>query len=399
MSLSIRTVVSMVALLLALPCPTLTAGSANERIKSATAGTAARKVYSSPIRPVLSGNSPFRLKPYKSRRAFEPRYLWKDATNTLRDFNEKTFTRGLLILKNDQVVLEQYFAGADRKTLFPSYSVGKSFTSTLVGIALNEGYIKSVDEKLTVYLPALTGGPYDGATIKDALQMLAGVPFEEGTYDAADPTNPFSRVMKQSVVEQRYRFVEAANTLKRATEPGSKFTYSTMDTCLLGWLVENATGMRLSHYLQERLWRPAGMDRDAALTLDGPPEIGREFGGGGVLATLRDFGRFGLVALHQGQINGKQIVSEQWFREATTPDRPAIDFGKLYPGYPYGYGYQWWILPNGDFAAMGVKGQFIHISPAANVVIVKLSDWPSAWDTDLEQETAAFFHTVLAALK
>ena len=141
------------------------------------------------------------------------------------------------------------------------------------------------------------------------------------------------------------------------------------------------------------------MERNAVFALDGSPEVGREFGGGGVRATLRDYGRFGLLALHAGRLNGKQIVSEKWFRAAITPDRPAIEFGKLYPGYPYGYGYQWWVLPNGDFAAMGVKGQFIHVSPKNSVVIVKLSDWPTPWDPDLEKETAAFFEAVINGLR
>ncbi len=306
-----------------------------------------------PTRMVHAGQQVWRLP--AAERGLPPHftYRWQGKTYSLNDFNQRTRSNALLILKHGAVVHESYFNGALPSTRFISFSTAKSVTSTLVGIALADGLITSLDDPLTQYLPALTGSAYDGVTIREALQMTSGVQWDEESYDWSDTTKPLVRNWLGAYVEQRYRLVAGANGLPRANPPGKHFNYSTMEASILGWLVENASHQRLAEFMEENLWRPAGMESDAAWVLDGPPSVGREMAGGGLLATLRDFGRFGLLMARGGMANGHRIVPSEWVRAATRPDSQAVDYGKLYPKYPLGYGYQWWLLPNGAFRGTG----------------------------------------------
>jgi CubicO group peptidase (beta-lactamase class C family) len=329
---------------------------------------------------------------------FDIRYEWQGETYGIDEFNERTQTNALLILKDGKIVREIYRNDSTPETRFISFSTGKSFTSTLVGMAIEDGYIESVDEQLTKYLPGLIGSAYDGVTIKDALQMASGVEWNESSYDFSDMAMPLPRHWEMSMVQHRYRYVEGANELPRVHEPGTHYNYNTLETCLLGWLVENATGRRLTTYMEERLWHPAGMEFDAAWMIDGPEEVGRELAGGMLAASLRDYGRYGLLMMRGGKSGDRQIVSPEWVTEATTPDREAVDYGNLYEGYPLGYGYQWWLFPNGRFEGQGVYGQFVYVAPEDDVVIIKLSYWPDAWVEELEYESYAFFEAAIAAL-
>jgi CubicO group peptidase (beta-lactamase class C family) len=155
----------------------------------------------------------------------------------------------------------------------------------------------------------------------------------------------------------------------------------------------------MTQYFEERLWQPAGMEFKASWIIDGPEPIGREMAGGMLAASLRDYGRFGLMMSNGGKLNGKQHVSEEWVQAATTADREAVDYGNLYADYPLGYGYQWWLLPNGHFEAQGVYGQLIYVAPEDDVVIVKLSYWPDAWVDAMEYESYTFFNAVIEALQ
>jgi len=278
-----------------------------------------------------------------------------------------------------------------------SFSTGKSITSSLVGMAIEDGFIESVDEPLTAYLPGLIGSAYEDVSIKEALQMSSGVAWDEG-YDFSDLEAPLAYHMENAMVQQRYRIVEAANSLTRAHPPGSKYNYNTLETCILGWLVETATKQRLAGYMEQRFWQPAGMEFDASWMLDGPEDIGREMAGGLLAASLRDYGRFALMMLNGGKAGNQQILSQAWVREAVSVNSEAVAYGNLYDGYPLGYGYQWWLFPKGDFEAQGVFGQFIYVSPEEELVIVKLSGWEEAWINDLEQETYAFIDAVKQAL-
>ncbi len=362
----------------------------------------ARKLQSAqtvfPFRVVHHGDDLWKLPAAEAASAFAPVYAWKGRTYGLGEFNERTHTSAMLILKDGKIVHETYLAGASPETLFFGYSLSKSFTSTLVGMALEDGSLGSLDERLSHYLPTLACGAYEGVTIRDALQMLSGVEFMPGHFSWTDESIPAARVYQSSLVNQRYRYIEGANSLKRAYPIRSKFSYCDMDAALLGGVLENATRQRLATYMEERLWKPAGMEADAVWILDGPPEIGREVAALSFAATLRDYGRFGLLALQRGNVRGKQLVSPDWFQSATTPGRRAVEFGQLSENYPLGYGYYWWLLPNGAFTGQGAFGHFIYVVPQANVVIVKHSHWPKEWDDELEMEMYSFCDGVVRAL-
>lgn len=330
---------------------------------------------------------------------FEIHYEWEGESYGIEDFNERTNSNALLILKNGAIVKEIYRNGSEADTKFISWSTAKSFTSTMVGIAVEDGYIDSVEEALTNYLPALLGSAYEGVSIKNTLQMSSGVEWDESSYDFRDLSKPLAYQWENSIVQHRYRFIEGANSLLQSIQPGSKFNYSTMDSSILGWLVENSTGKRLASYMEERLWHPAGMEFDAVWLLDGPEEIGREMAGGMLAASLRDFGRYGLLMLNNGRSGERQVISENWVREATSADEEAVSYGALYEGYPLGYGYQWWLFPDGNFEAQGLFGQLLYIAPEENVVIVKLSAWPEGLVEEMEFESYAFFDAVVSTLK
>jgi CubicO group peptidase (beta-lactamase class C family) len=339
-----------------------------------------------PHRTVRPGNNLWKLKRSPKAKNFSAPYVIKGKTFDVADFFQRTLSSGLLILKNDQIVYERYMPGASKGTTFYSFSVEKGFKSILVGMAVDDRYIKSVNDRLTDYVPFLRGSAYDGVTIKNALQMLAGIDFDED-----------GKVHYETMAEQRYRFVDAAPALKRTSLIGKKFTYSTMNSMLLGLVVENATCKRQATYMEERFWKPAGMESHASWFLDGPPEIGREVSLG---ATLRDYGRFGLVLCHGGMVHGKRLVSSEWIKAATTPDSPAIDFGNLGEiDRKDAFGYFFWLLGNGRFATLGVYGQLIIVVPDQNLVMVKLSYWPQEFSQEMWNESRVFLDSAIQALE
>jgi hypothetical protein len=352
-----------------------------------------------PHRVALPGTNVLQLPAADNRDSFDVRYEWQGKTFSIDEFNERTQTNALLILKDGKVVLETYRNGTTPESRFISWSTGKSFVSTLVGMAIEDGYIDDVNDPLTKYLPALVGSAYEGVSIRDALQMASGVEWNEESYSFSDLSIPLNRGWEYSIVQHRHRFVEGANELPRAFPPGEKFNYNTLETCILGWLIENATQRRMTEYFQDRLWQPAGMEFKASWMLDGPETIGREMAGGMLAASLRDYGRFGLLMSNGGRSNGKQIVAADWVAAATTAAGDAVAYANLYEGYASGYGYQWWLFPNGHFEAQGIYGQLVYVAPEEGVVIVKLSYWPEPWIVEMELESYAFFNAVIDALE
>ncbi len=278
---------------------------------------------------------------------------------------EDNRTNALLIIKNGRIVTEIYRNRTSEKTRFMSWSMAKSITATLVGLALSEGRIASLDDPLTRYLPELKGGGYEGVTIRQTLQMRSGVDYEE-RYDFENP-GIAATVFEQVLVKNQARFADFAAGLKRKHKPGEVFEYKTIDTAVLGWLVERATGSNASTYLASRIWEPMGAEADGFFIMDGPPGVGREFTGAGYNATLRDYGRFGLLMLQDGVANGRRLVPAEWVREAAAPA-----LGQ--EGERGGYGYQWWTMSNSPaYYALGLQGQFIYVDPATQTVVVKLS--------------------------
>jgi hypothetical protein len=214
--------------------------------------------------------------------------------------------------------------------------------------------------------------------------MRSGVDYEE-RYDFGNPGTA-ARNHELALVKNVVRFADAARTIKGKNPPGAVFEYKTLDTAVLGWLLERVSGgSTVSAYTAQRLWEPLGAESDGFYIMDGPPGVGREFSGAGFNATLRDFARFGQMVLNEGVADGRRIVSADWIRESTHPTQARTT------GPRAGYGYQWWMAESPDaFQAIGLQGQFIYIDRATRTVIVKLSYFPPA-ETTAAEEAAAFF--------
>ncbi len=306
-------------------------------------------------------------------------YSFEGKTYTPEQFLERTFTNALLIMKDGRIVYETYRNNTNESTRFIAFSMTKSITSLLVGIALQEQRIKSIDDPITNYLPELKSGGYNGVTIRQILQMRSGVDYEE-RYDFGNP-GVAARNHEHALVLNVARFADPARTIKRKNPPGSVWEYKTLDTAVLGWLIERVSGgSTVAAYTAQRLWEPLGTEANGFYIMDGPPGVGREFSGAGFNATLRDFARIGQMVLNGGEANGHRIVSSQWLAESTRPTG----------GPGPGYGYQWWMGQRpGSFQAVGLQGQYIYVDPTSRTVVVKLSYFPPG-DMAADRETGAF---------
>lgn len=318
----------------------------------------------------------------RADRALAFTYEFRGERYTPEQFLERTYTNALLVMKDGRIVAEIYRNNTDERTRFIGWSMTKSITSILIGCALAERRIESLDDPVTRYLPELAEGGYDGVTIRQILQMRSGVNYEE-RYDFENP-GVAARNHERALVRNVARFADAARTIGRAHPPGTVWAYKTLDTAVLGWLLEKATGSTVSAYTAKCLWEPLGAEADGFYIMDGPPGEGREFSGAGFNATLRDYARIGQMMLNGGVADGRRIVSEEWVRESTRPAEPK--------GPWPGYGYQWWLVDGTvAFQAIGLQGQYIYVDPASRTVIVKLSHFPPGDNRALEEETAAFF--------
>ncbi len=295
-------------------------------------------------------------------------YPWQGETRRVAQFLEDTDTTGLVVVQDDAIVFEDYWRGNTAETRWISWSVGKSFVSALMGIAIAEGHITGVAEPVTRYVPELRGSGYDGVRIKDVLQMSSGVAWNEDYSSPGSDINRFGRTWALGKP-----FDAFVGTLRRERAPGTFNRYVSMDTQVLGMVLTRATGKTLSAYLEARIWQRIGAEADAYWITD---DAGMEFAAGGLNVTTRDYARFGRLYLNGGNWNGEQIVPAPWVHDSVTPDG-----SHLMPGdnplsdYPMGYGYQWWIPtdPDGEFAAIGVFNQFIYLYPRERLIIVKTS--------------------------
>ncbi len=315
-------------------------------------------------------------------------YNWQGQRYSTQQFLERTYTNALLVMKDGRVLSEVYRNATNEHSRFMGWSMTKSVTSVLVGCALAEGRIDSLDTPISRYLPELKGGGYEGVSIRQVMQMRSGVDYEE-RYDFEHPGRAASNHIA-ALVRNVARFADAARSLPRIHEPGSFFQYKTIDTAVLGWLIERVTQGSVAAYTARCLWEPLGAESDAFYIMDGPPGVGREFSGAGFNATLRDFARLGQMVLNGGVANGRRIVSADWIRESTRPSGPQGN-------QPGGYGLQWWVLGNtGTFAAIGLQGQYIYIDPSTRTVVVKLSYFPPGDNSALDAETQVFLRAVSA---
>lgn len=290
-----------------------------------------------------------------------------DIENTeLFDFLDRTNTTGFLVIKNNKIVFEKYYSGYDKSSIVTSFSVAKSFISTLVGIAYEEGLIKNLEEPIINYLPELKKSGFERASISDVLQMSSGINFTEGSYgNETDARKVFYKMfINQSSLDN------LISTYGSMFESGKEFYYSSINTHALAMLVKKVTNMEITSYLEQKIWIPLGMENDAYWTLD---NHGNEIGFMGLNATLRDFSKLGMLFLNKGNFNNNQVLSADWIDKAVNPDKEFLQPGNI--DNNWGYQYQWWIPKgnNGDFSAIGIWGQFIYVNPKENVVIVKTS--------------------------
>ena len=306
------------------------------------------------------------------------RYAYGGQQRTLDDYVRAMRIAGLIAVKADRVRLERYALGNDASSRWMSFSIAKSVTSLLFGAALQDGYFSSVDDRVVDYLPRLKGSGYDGVTIEQLLHMASGVQWNE---DYADPQSDVAQAPLGGLPMFAY-----LRTLPTAAQPGERFNYNTAETSVAGALLRAAIGNNLATYLEAKIWQPFGMEFDGSWMLDRPH--GEEVGGCCIQATLRDYARLGLFTLRDGvALDGTRIVPEGWIAKSVAPS-PAADH----------YGYFWWLLDGGRYAAIGIFGQMIWVDPERDIVIAMHSAWPQATGRDLGEHRLAFLAALADAL-
>jgi len=325
-------------------------------------------------RPLTVGGKPLENFRFESR----------DRTWDLYDFLSLNRVGGILVVKDGEVRFEKYLLGNSRQTRWMSMSVVKSITATLVGMAIKDGHIDSLDDPITRYLPQLRDSAYDGVTVRQLLQMASGVDWNE-TY--TDPSSDRRAMLEAQIGQQPGSILALMASLGRAAAPGERWNYSTGETQVVGALVAAATGRHVADYLSEKIWKPFGMEADANWWLESPD--GLEIGGSGLSATLRDYARFGLFMLDEGVIDGQATLPGGWVAEATS--------SKIIAGEPVEYGYMWWPLDQGAYAAIGIFGQFVYVNPGQRLVVAMWSAQPKPVGTDTIDEYD-FFNALAGAL-
>jgi CubicO group peptidase (beta-lactamase class C family) len=324
-------------------------------------------------------------------------YQYDGKINFLSELLTRTGTTGLLIAKDDTILYEEYFQGEQETDRHSQFSVTKSFVSAMIGMAIEDGLIDSIDDPITKYVPELKESGYNGTKIRDILTMSSGIQFTEDYGDLSSDVNRMSMTIATGG-----SLDEFALSLKKVREPGSYNNYVSVDTHVLGMMLVKVTGKTLSQMLEERIWKPIGMEHDGIWAIDGEE---MEVAMGGLQVSLRDMAKLGRLYLHQGNWNGKQIVPAKWVQDSVTPSAPHLmpGFDNPNSGTPYGYGFQWWTpsSPHGDFMASGIYHQFIYVDPTSGIVIAKTSANKHYTDKTkrLEKdETITAFQTISAAL-
>ena len=297
------------------------------------------------------------------------KYLFEGSKYDLEEGLAHFKTDGLIILHNNKIFYEEYWNGNNRYSKHISWSVAKSFLSALIGIAIDEGLINSIDDPTTKYLPEFKGTGYDGVKIKNLLQMSSGVAFNEDYADPNSDINKFGRATARGMP-----FKDFAKTLKNGREQGTYNHYVSIDTQVLAMILELVTNMPLREYLYKKIWNKIGMENEAYYITD---KTGMDLALGGLNATLRDYAKFGYLYLNNGNWLGEQIVPEQWVIDSHTPDASHLmpNAGDELSSSEWGYGYQWWVPgdPMTDYTAHGVYNQFVYVDPVSGVVIAKTS--------------------------
>ncbi|MGO4609912.1 serine hydrolase domain-containing protein [Variovorax sp. 2RAF20] len=304
-------------------------------------------------------------------------------TENFDAFLERHRMNAIVVMQDGKIVKETYRNGSGPATPFIGYSMSKSVIAMLIGIAIQEGRIKSVNDLIVQYLPELKGTGYDTVTVRNLLMMRAGTDWKE----IYTPGSELDRHRDQSLNEAKVYYEDYAFRAKPLLPPGTRFNYSTLDANLVGWLLERAVGMPLTSYMATRLWHPMGAEAGAYWVNQGPGQAQRPFYGAGMAASLRDWARIGQVALDDGRAQGAQLIPAAWMKESTSRlnEQP-------------GYGYFWWTMGDKGYGAIGVNGQAIYVQPATRTVIAVAGYWVGAVDDKLGAERTAFFEAIAASV-
>ncbi len=305
-----------------------------------------------PFKIIAKADKPF-IYPRIKNITLPEDFVYEGITYNTAKYLDSSYTQGFLFIQNDTIQYENYWSGQKEDIKHISWSMSKSYVSALFGIAMEEGYIKSIDQTVDEYLPELKGSGYDGVKIKDVLQMASGLKFDE---NYGDPKSDISRYWEGFVMGKSQDAF--ASTLVNQRPPGTYNEYVSINTHVLGMIIVKATGRSLTDYLEEKIWKPLGCEFDAYWLVDG---AGMEMALGGLNACLRDYAKIGRLYLNKGNWNGTQIVPASWVEQSASPG--------------IGYGYQWWIPDgnDGEYMAIGVFNQMIYVNPTTNTVIVKNS--------------------------
>ncbi len=342
--------------------------------------------------PVPRGDGPVRALP-EAPRPLPETFVHGGGEESVESYLDRSATTSLTVLKNGAITHESYRLGASPDELRISWSMAKSMLSTLIGIAVSEGDIASIDDPADRYAPALADGAYKGVSIRDLLHMASGVEFDEDYGDFFSDINEMGRVLALGGSMDAF----AAGQDDIVARPGENFRYVSIDTHALAMTLRGATGRSLPGYLSEKLWGPMGAEADARFITDGE---GAAFALGGMNARTRDYARFGLLVSEGGVWNGRQIIPADWIAESLAQSAPPPAPGSR---ERYRYGLHWWLPPDadGEAVARGVYGQWIYLKPAEGVVIVKTSADRGFMDNDRRAnlEAASFFRAVAASLK
>jgi CubicO group peptidase (beta-lactamase class C family) len=338
-----------------------------------------------PARKIDKGSTVFALKRPASEQKIT--YKYQDKSGDTDSYQEHSRNTGLLVLKGDQIVVERYQYDRKPTDKMQSYSMAKTVVAMLVGIAIAEKKIRSIEDTADQYVPELKGHPYGGTKLKDLLTMSSGVKFSEN-YDGKDDVTVLARKtifgLGPGGVDSVMPFTERANP------PGTKFYYASAETQVLGLVLRAATGYPLAEYLSYKIWRPMGAESDASWLVDAG---GFELGFMGINATVRDWGRLGLLLANYGNLNGKQIIPAEWVKAATMVHSPHLAVGTATKFN--GYGYQTWLVDNdGKFALLGVRGQAVFVDPKTKVVVVITAVHSSPRDPARGEQFGYFYGAV-----
>ena len=333
-----------------------------------------------PSHPVAAGTEVYPL-----IKSADIHLKWEDDTS-IDSYIEDHRIGGVIVIQDGQIKLEAYNNKVDQNTLWTSYSVAKSISSMLVGVALKEGDIKSMDDVLQDYIPEFKGCDYGKVTVRQLLTMTSGIAWNE---DYVDPNSDVAQMYMLDCVGDEAHILTYMKSLKQVNVPGEHWNYSTGETDLVGILIQKASGKSLATYLSEKIWQPFGMQQCGYWLADECSDL--NIGGSGLSASLRDYARLGVLMLQDGKIDGESIFAKEWLADATSLLYQTNDQGG-------GYGYLWWRNPDGSYSANGIFGQMIYINPSKSLIIAQVAAWPSAGSEELGSARQGFIDAVLKAL-